>query len=63
MNPFEDTVERRLIGKPAPDGDVGKGEARVPHEISGPIHTAFPEPLIRRLAKGLFKGPSKVAYG
>ena len=62
MNPFENTVERRLIRKSTPRGDVGEGQAGIRHKISGPIHTAFRQPLIRRLAKRLFEGPSKVAY-
>ena len=62
MNSFEEAVERGLIRKSAPSGDVGKGQTGIRHKISGPIHTAFNQPLIRRPAKGLFEGPGKVAY-
>ena|ERR1035437_4456185 len=62
VNSFEGAVECRLIRKSTLNGDVGKGQAGIRHKISGPIHTAFSQPLIRRPAKGLFEGPSKVAY-
>jgi hypothetical protein len=61
VNPFEDTVERGLIRKSTPRGDVGEGQARIRQKISRPIHTAFRQPLIRRLMKSLFEGPGKVA--
>jgi hypothetical protein len=62
VNSLEDTVKRRLIRKSTPRSDVGEGQAGIRHKISGPIHTAFRQPLIRRLAKGFLEGPSKVAY-
>jgi hypothetical protein len=62
MDSFEGAVECRLIRKSTPSGDVGKGQARIRHKISGPVHTALNQPPIRRRAKGLFEGPSKMAY-
>jgi hypothetical protein len=62
VNPFEGTVERRLIPKSTPRGDVGKGQVGIRDKIYRPIHTAFRQPLIGRPAKGLFEGPSKGAY-
>lgn len=51
-----------VIRKSTLNGDVGKGQAGIRHKISGPIHAAFNQPLIRRAAKGLFEGPSKVVH-
>lgn len=61
MNSLEDTVKGRLIRESTPRGDVGEGQAGIHHKISGPIHTAFRQPLVRRFAKGFFEGPGKVA--
>jgi hypothetical protein len=63
VNSLEGAVECRLISKSAPNGDIGKGQAGVHHKISGPVDTAFRQPIMRRLAKGPFEGPRKVAYG
>ena len=60
MDSFERAVKCRLIGKPTLGGDVGKGQAGVGHKISGFIDAAFGQPLIRRPAKGVFEGASKV---
>ena len=38
---FEGAVECRLIRKSTLNGDVGKRQAGIRHNISGPIHTAF----------------------
>ena len=62
MNSFKGAVKCRLIRKSTLSGDVGKGQAGIRHEIYSPIHAAFNQPLVRRPAKGLFEGPSKVAY-
>ena len=62
VNSFEGAVERRLIRKSASNGDVRKGQAGIHHEISGPIDAAFNQPPIRRTAKGLSEGSSKVTY-
>ena len=61
MNSFEGAVERRLIRESTPNGDVGKGQPRIRHKISGPVHAALNQPPVRRRAKGLFEGPGKVA--
>jgi hypothetical protein len=62
MNSLEGAVECRLICKPALNGDIGKGQPRIRHQISGPVHAALNQPPIRRRAKGFFEGPSKVTY-
>jgi hypothetical protein len=59
VNSFEGAVECRLINKSTLNGDVGKGQAGIRHKISGPIHTAFRQPLVRRPAKGLLKARAK----
>ena len=38
VNSFEGAVECRLIRKSALSGDIGKGQPRIRHKISGPIH-------------------------
>jgi hypothetical protein len=63
VNSLEGTVERRLVRKSALNGDFGKGQAGIRHKISGPIHSAFSQPFVRRSAKGLFERPGKVAQG
>ncbi len=63
MNSLEGAVERRLIRESAPNGDVGKGEPRIRHQVSGPIDTAVNQPSIWRHVKCLFEGTGKVAYG
>jgi hypothetical protein len=63
VNPIEGAVKCRLIPKSAPNSDVGKGQAGVHDKGFGSFDTAFRQPLMRRLAKGFFEGPCKVAYG
>ena len=63
MNSFERAVQRGLIRESTPNGDVGQGQPRIRHKISGPVHAALDQPPVRRRAKGLLEGPGKVADG
>ena len=41
MHSFEGAVECGLIRESTLNGDVGKGQPRIPHKISGPIHATL----------------------
>src|ERR1700690_1267877 len=62
VNSFEGAIQCGLIRKSTLNGDLGKRRAGVRHKISGPTHTPFNQPSVRRLAKGLFERTSKMAY-
>ena len=62
MKPFEGAVECGLICESGLNGDVGKRQAGIRHEVSGFIDAAFNQPLVRRPAKGVPEGASKVAH-
>jgi len=62
VNSLEGAVERGLVRESTLNSYVGKWQARVHHQVSGPVHAALDQPPIGRRAKCLFEGPGEVAY-